>query len=1390
LAAQRFVALEPGGSGGGADVFRARRASDGRIAALKVSRTAAEGAVLAREATYAALTASRRLPELLGGGFLRREGDVVELADDPSAGPAALALAWVEGTPLREAMNAGGSRTALALRVAADVGEALAELHALGIAHGDVSVANVIVDGDGAMHLLDLGLAGPAFATATRGGTPRYLALGDADLGTARERDVLALGLVVAEVAEPGVARARDPLGAVRAGRGDGALAAIWSATASVSPHARPSAAWVSDFARAATTGFESTRMDSVEARRMRLRAAYLGARRDELATAQGASPRAAPWLAEAIERLAGARLVLGAATASPGVLEPLDRDRRAAWLTAILGPWVATDALGSLFACDEVDLAAALERLAERGPLEGAGVGDVERALAQARGSAVAPPTELVAPTTLDGVALLATALAATPAGEGAVAAVERWASAPTPLVVAATEALRRAGQLGRAAALARRLDGVPAARGLVADVLRRVGERERAREVASTALAADDDPGGRARGVLARLAFDAGHADEALALAEATASASASACEAGALAAASLGQVERALALVARGEGLTRDAEERARLSGARGYVLHGVDVERARDAYARAADHAVRAGSTLEEATYRMGEAGAAADAGDLGSAIAAARRSSVLWAHLGRPALAARAELAKAAALATAGAHVEASSAARRAIERSRECGDLRAELYATWALADAEGAPADVARTAALEGARLAATLARETGDDSPTEDEIRAAARVALHAADQLDATLAAEADHRAIGGLGVSTPARLEWLGARARSLREGSAATPAVTADRVVATLASLAEARAPLATRGPALAAAVALAESMGDGATAQRLRSALRDAAATLVARAPQELSASVRTLSWVATGAALTTAPALRPEQARELEALVRALGERERLRPLLERVVDALVLWAGVERGLLLLRAPDGRLVPRAARNLARHDLEGEQLALSQSLAHRALEAREPVVAIDAAGELPSVHHSVHALKLRSVLAVPLVARGEALGVVYLDDRARCGAFGERELAWTRTVAAVAAIAIADARDQVLLRRAARRAARASARLAQEVARRDAALDVAERELARARDGRDTRFEYAAVVGQSEPVRAMLRLVDRVTTSDVPVLLHGESGSGKELLARAIHANGPRGARPFVSENCGAIPEGLLESALFGHVRGAFTGADRARAGLFEVADGGTLFLDEVGEMSLAMQAKLLRVLEDGLVRPVGTERTRKVDVRVIAATHRDLAAMVKARAFREDLLYRLAVLTITIPPLRERPNDIPILVDHFVRKHGRGAHVRVTRAALERLVAYPWPGNVRQLENEVRRALVLTDGTIDREHLSPEIERSGAEAARELGLDVRARIDALETDLVREAMRRTGDNQTQAARLLGLSRFGLQKMIKRLGLA
>jgi len=246
------------------------------------------------------------------------------------------------------------------------------------------------------------------------------------------------------------------------------------------------------------------------------------------------------------------------------------------------------------------------------------------------------------------------------------------------------------------------------------------------------------------------------------------------------------------------------------------------------------------------------------------------------------------------------------------------------------------------------------------------------------------------------------------------------------------------------------------------------------------------------------------------------------------------------------------------------------------------------------------------------------------------------------------------------------------------------------------------------------------------------MVGSSEAMARVHELIERAGPTAVSVLVRGETGSGKELVARALHARSGRSGG-FVAENCAAVAPSLLESELFGHAKGSFTGAVADRDGCFVTADGGTLFLDEIGDMPLDMQAKLLRVLETGEVRPVGSTRTRRVDVRVIAATHRDLAAMVAEKRFREDLLYRLDVVEILVPPLRERPEDVPELVAFFLERLGASDRT-VAPDALEALARHGWPGNVRELENEMQRAVALSAGAIDRTSLSPALAAAGQE--------------------------------------------------------
>ncbi len=389
-------------------------------------------------------------------------------------------------------------------------------------------------------------------------------------------------------------------------------------------------------------------------------------------------------------------------------------------------------------------------------------------------------------------------------------------------------------------------------------------------------------------------------------------------------------------------------------------------------------------------------------------------------------------------------------------------------------------------------------------------------------------------------------------------------------------------------------------------------------------------------------------------------------------------------------------------------------------------------------------------------------------MALRSVLSVPLRDRAE---VLYMDDRMRTGVFAETDRRLMLDLADLAAIALTGAERLARERDAHARLARAK-RLLEERVR------AQERELAELRPATDE-----AIVARSPAMREAVELAMRVADADVPVLLRGESGTGKELLARAIHRRGPRAAAPFVAENCAAMPDTLVESELFGHERGAFTGAAEAREGLFRAADGGTLFLDEVGEMSPAMQAKLLRVLQEGEVRPVGGTEAHRVNVRLITATHRPLETWVREGRFREDLFYRIAVMRIDVPPLRERPADVAPLVRRFIDRHGDGA-IEVADDAMEALGAHLWPGNVRELENEVRRALLTAGETITLADLSPALRGETDDP-----LDLKSQIAALETRLIREALARTEGNRTQAAQILGVSRYGLQKMIKRLAI-
>jgi len=321
----------------------------------------------------------------------------------------------------------------------------------------------------------------------------------------------------------------------------------------------------------------------------------------------------------------------------------------------------------------------------------------------------------------------------------------------------------------------------------------------------------------------------------------------------------------------------------------------------------------------------------------------------------------------------------------------------------------------------------------------------------------------------------------------------------------------------------------------------------------------------------------------------------------------------------------------------------------------------------------------------------------------------------------------------------------------------------------------------------------------EDRYRFEGLVGRSRQMRELFDLLETVSASTSTVLVTGETGTGKELAARAIHHNSRRRAHRFVALNCSAVPETLLEAELFGHVRGAYTGAVANRAGRFEIADRGTLFLDEVGTMSVALQAKLLRVLQERELERIGDTRTIKIDVRVIAATNADLPQLVQDGLFREDLYYRLNVIPIGLPPLRERREDIPLLVRHFVNRLSQqqtpAGEVTVTQEAMRRMMAYGWPGNIRQLENAVERALALGGERtqIDVEDLPPELKNSAAleqpvaVTLPDGGVELPAFIANIERGLISQALNETDGNKQRAAQLLGLKRTTLVEKVRRL---
>jgi transcriptional regulator with GAF, ATPase, and Fis domain len=528
---------------------------------------------------------------------------------------------------------------------------------------------------------------------------------------------------------------------------------------------------------------------------------------------------------------------------------------------------------------------------------------------------------------------------------------------------------------------------------------------------------------------------------------------------------------------------------------------------------------------------------------------------------------------------------------------------------------------------------------------------------------------------------------------------------------------------------------------------------------------------------------------------------------RRLQTVLTAIIEERQPRAIFERIVDSLIEFTGAERGFFILAKgmkDSGRVV--AARNFDREGVADALDKVSRTIERHALESGDPVVVTDAAlDERFSGTDSIVGLRLRSILAIPVRGRKGPVGVIYLDNRFERGVFDERLLPILRVFADQAAVALQNAQlhqenEQRLedLTAAKGEVEELNRILSDRVARTSAELQEMKGHVLRERSEAPLKYSYGNIVGQSRRMQDLFHLLDKVTDSDVPVLIQGESGTGKELVARAIHFNGPRKDRPFVSENCAAIPESLLESELFGYVRGAFTGATADKKGLFQSANGSTLFLDEIGDMSLDMQKKLLRVLQEREVRPVGGKSAIPIDVRIVAASNQDLRKLMVEGRFREDLYYRLAVITVEVPPLRERREDIPLLVQQFVKEFAEsqgGGPRTVSEDALSTLCGHSWPGNVRELRNEVLRAAALSDkvivplGLSRRLHGLADDGSTVALGERPLKDLVRDATEDLERRMIRAALARSRGRKAQAARLLGVSRPTLDAKLEAYGI-
>jgi Nif-specific regulatory protein len=446
--------------------------------------------------------------------------------------------------------------------------------------------------------------------------------------------------------------------------------------------------------------------------------------------------------------------------------------------------------------------------------------------------------------------------------------------------------------------------------------------------------------------------------------------------------------------------------------------------------------------------------------------------------------------------------------------------------------------------------------------------------------------------------------------------------------------------------------------------------------------------------------------------------------------------------------------------------------VPVTTRVRGANGPQTEPIPVSRSVFRKVVEQRTAVLAADAQRDVAQ-SASIMGASILSTMAVPLWKGEDILGVLQVDNRASPGIFRDRDLDLLTVLAQQASLAVANARLYRRVRQA-------------EVHAKTEANFLKQR----------AQKKFEGIIGEASAMKAMFTALQKVVDTRVTVLIEGETGTGKELVASAVHYQSRRKDKLFVAQNCAAMPENLLESELFGHKKGAFTGADQDKKGLFELADGGTMFLDEIGEMPLSLQSKLLRVLQEGEIRPLGSGVTKTIDVRIVAATNRKLEDEVKAGRFRQDLYYRLQVFPIRLPALRERRDDIPLLCNHFLKRYSGEMGKPVagfSQQAMELLMSYQWPGNVRELENEVQRLVIQAEpgGYVMPSDLSPKVRsvEGVLDKIRPPRGTLKDMMEHIEKWLLIEALREHGNNKSATAKDLGITREGLHKKLKGYGI-